>query len=657
MVKPTLFSNFLWDGCESKPMEAKMKTLKAVVAFGLFTLGGLLPGAIEAQILVGGATDPAATPLASVPSTGTFFSAQLNIPPWPTDWLPQLAVYAGLSSNIFIVDDRGWDYSASGNAMFATSAQTGGMGAMVSGAPPPPGGTNSGGTNSAGGVSMPMVQYTTNDLYLEIAPSSNATSASLVLHTPWYVTNGVYNILTTTNLAPPIVWQWFMTTTPGQTIIPLTNEGDPQRFFALGATNSSSGTDFWVAFVNGAGLGGYYWLNFTTQVSNSIRVSGGITTSFILMPATMNGILLNDLLEEVAIPNYDATNVGFTFHITASQQLSVYGMDFYPEGSWAFTAFPTPMLGTNYCLMARPSLSGDSYTSQFAIVATAEGAIVTINPSTNANLATSSGGSYSNSYRVALTNGQSYQVSSGTITNDVTGTWITSDNPIAVFAGAGNALVPYELTESGNPLVQEQLPVCSWGTQALSLSFAGRTNGDTYRVLAATNGAQVTVWSPKGVFTTNLGAGQFFDTNLGGWAQFQANKPIQVAQFPDGYAFDGTNNNEGDPLEMLLPPTRHYLTSYTITIPADFGDTGDFDQNFVNLIVPQSAISTTMMDGTNISTNNFLQIGQSGYSGARISVPPGSTNTIRSTQPIEVQAYGWGPDDAYGYIGGASSFP
>jgi hypothetical protein len=41
-----------------------------------------------------------------------------------------------------------------------------------------------------------------------------------------------------------------------------------------------------------------------------------------------------------------------------------------------------------------------------------------------------------------------------------------------------------------NPLEQEQLPVDSWGKQALALSFAGRTNGDTYRVLdkTATNG-------------------------------------------------------------------------------------------------------------------------------------------------------------------------
>ena len=78
--------------------------------------------------------------------------------------------------------------------------------------------------------------------------SLNGTPSNLVIHTPWYVTNGVYNILTTTNLAPPIAWQWFTTTAPGQTNIPLTNTKRPATLFRLGLTNSSAGTDFWFAF-------------------------------------------------------------------------------------------------------------------------------------------------------------------------------------------------------------------------------------------------------------------------------------------------------------------------------------------------------------------------------------------------------------------------
>jgi hypothetical protein len=211
--------------------------------------------------------------------------------------------------------------------------------------------------------------------------------------------------------------------------------------------------------------------------------------------------------------------------------------------------------------------------------------------------------------------------------------------------------------------VQEQLPVAAWGNQVLALSF-GRPGGDFYRVLAASTNTQV--WT-NGVLAANLQAGQFYETNLDGPVQFQANNPIQVAQFAQG---GKTDNEEGDPCEVLLPSTGHYLTSYTVAIPTNDYVTGDFDTNFLNVIVPQSAIPTTMMDGVAITNfvalANFEQVGSSDYSAARIPVAPGSTHTISSSQPIEVEVYGFAVynyinghvgQDAYGYIGGLTSFP
>jgi len=648
-----------------KPRKGKVKTLRASFGVGLFTLAVLLPGPLQVcrgQILVGGAANQTAAPLASVPATGTFFSATLNVPPWPMDWLPpQVPVYAWEgSSNVFIVDDRGWDYSASGNAMFAAAAQSSRMGTMELSGPPTPGDTNSGGTNSGGGISMPMRKYTTNDLYLEITVTLKGMPSNLLIHTPWYVTNGVYNVLTTTNLAPPIAWQWFTNTASGQTNITLTNTTEPQRFFALGATNSSAGTDFWVAFMataapNDVGDGGW-GLYISSQVSNNVTVTAlhSTITTPLQLAAGMGTNIVVGRGDIIWAPD---TNDNHGIHITADQPVSVYGVYTGNAASWAFTAYPTPMLGTNYCLMARPALDGDTDTSQFAIVATADNTTVRIAPSTNANLETYSGGFYTSIYTNIMTNqGDTYQVWSGTGSNDVTGTRITSDKPIAVFAGAGAAYVPDANTLCANPLVQEQMPVASWGTQALALSFAGRTNGDTYRVLTTNEGTTLTVLTSSGVATNTLHAGMPYDTNLDGWVVFQANNPIQVAQFANGCYFDGANNLEGDPLEMLLPPAGRWLTSYNIAVLANNVLNADFDQNFVNLIVPQSAISTIMMDTTNISTNNFLPIGSSGFSGARLPVTGGFHN-IKGLQPFEVQVYGWGNADSYGYIGGLTTFP
>jgi hypothetical protein len=90
-------------------------------------------------------------------------------------------------------------------------------------------------------------------------------------------------------------------------------------------------------------------------------------------------------------------------------------------------------------------------------------------------------------------------------------------------------------------------------------------------------------------------------------------------------------------------------------------------KSFLNLIVPQSAITNTFVNGSPITNlvaiTNFVAITNSGYWAARVSIAAGTNYTIVSSQPLEVQVYGFADspytefDDAYGYIGGLTSFP
>jgi hypothetical protein len=74
----------------------------------------------------------------------------------------------------------------------------------------------------------------------------------------------------------------------------------------------------------------------------------------------------------------------------------------------------------------------------------------------------------------------------------------------------------------------------------------------------------------------------------------------------------------------------------------------------VNLIVAQSGISATLLDGATVPATNFVAIGSSGYSGARLSVSSG-THIISCSEPIEVEVYGLGYLDGYAYIAGVTS--
>ncbi|MEI9961444.1 MAG: hypothetical protein WDM76_10050 [Limisphaerales bacterium] len=72
----------------------------------------------------------------------------------------------------------------------------------------------------------------------------------------------------------------------------------------------------------------------------------------------------------------------------------------------------------------------------------------------------------------------------------------------------------------------------------------------------------------------------------------------------------------------------------------------------MNLIVAQSAITNTLVDGSHIAATNFVAIGTSGYYGTRLSVTNSGVHTVSSSQPVGVQVYGFGNFDAYGYFGG-----
>jgi hypothetical protein len=327
----------------------------------------------------------------------------------------------------------------------------------------------------------------------------------------------------------------------------------------------------------------------------------------------------------------------YGINITASQPVSVYAYDYLQYSSAAFTCYPTPLLGTNYCVMAYTSVGG----SQFGIVATANNTTVTITPTTPTGLK-----GHTNSYSETLQKGQTYQNLPQNFGNEVTGTLITSDKPIGVLGGASEAAVN---SQNGygddNPLVQELPPIDQWGTHELAVPFAkGSVSQNNYRVLAAYNN---TVILTNGVVAGTNQAGQFLDFNIPGPVEFQGSQPMQVAQFDSSYYEGGFG-----PCEILLLPIGHYLETNTVfTMPND-GLTGDFNNNNINIIVPQSAITHTLVDGSLVSATNFVAIGTSGYYGTQITVTNSGTHTVTSSQPVGVEVYGFGQADAYSYFGG-----
>jgi hypothetical protein len=635
--------------------------------------------------------------VSAVPTTGTFWIVTADGITAPMPFLPPtdqgLPTFA-IKNNVFLVDatagevDLQWlgaTTTAEALEILASQVEN-----VITQTLTPPATTRQSMLAMSGGMEFgfqPMA-FTTNNLWLQMLSVTDGT-ANLVIYPPWNVSNGVYDLLYCTNLASPTSWQWLLRSDPGQTNLAVANATDAQGFYRLSSpndimANDSLGTNFWIAFCNLADSidDDYLTANLSVCIASPLGATGsvtipglGITTNFSVAVGAVTNI---NIPTPAMITNYDVI-VTNGIHITANQPVAVYGLDYNLWASTAFTCYPTRLLGTNFCVMARASsiagYAGFDIYSQLAIVAAESNTTVTITPSVTANLE-----GHTNAYTITnLQPGLTYQINShnnlaSDYTNDVTGTWIASDKPIAVFAGDNLAYVPDAYTHTGNPLMQEQMPVEDWDTQALAMSFAGRQNGDTYRVLVANSNTVVsvtgtvvtpvsepqngpwTVTTTNETLTTNLMAGVPFDVIVDGPVVFQANQPIQVAQFANGTWSDhGAIPYEGDPCEILLPPTGRYLeTNIVVTLTNDLPNQviGDFDENFLNLIVPQSATNSTRVDGSLVAASNYVAIGTSGYCGAQITITNSGAHTVTSSQPVGVEVYGWGQYDAYGYFGG-----
>ncbi len=190
----------------------------------------------------------AATPLiwpTNLPDNGragTYWSlAHPNWPPLPATFgtpvwnlTPSSASYSAMSSSMSSSSDSGSSFYLLDDVDYPPSPGDGGDGTNV--------------YNPAGNF-QPLV-LTTNDLYLQITGTTNtgtSITAYLVINTPWNVTNGVYDLFATTNLAPS-AWQWVMRCAPGQTNLTVTGLTSPTEFFILGLTNDTTGCGMTDAF-------------------------------------------------------------------------------------------------------------------------------------------------------------------------------------------------------------------------------------------------------------------------------------------------------------------------------------------------------------------------------------------------------------------------
>ena len=390
------------------------------------------------------------------------------------------------------------------------------------------------------------------------------------------------------------------------------------------------GTDFWIAFPPNANSG----MSLTLFISSKLATTGTVSSAYPGVNQVFS--VTPGIVTQLSVPFGVALLPGIEdkgIHIVSVNPISVYGLNKAGASTDAYLALPVNALGLDYRVISYScQITGEG--SAFGIVATQDGTNCTIfNHQTN---------STSN---ITLNMGQTYYVTATTIGQDLTGSRIQSNFPVALFGSVEAAKIPAGCSFADH-IIEQIVPYYAWGKNYINVPLAGRdASGDIFRILAAEDGTAISI---NGTLVSTINTGAYYETNLTGSNSITTSKATILAQFAKGQLCSG--GTTGDPFMMLIPPREQFLKNYTIACVAGFS------QHWVNLVAPDNILNAIYQDGVLIPSSAFTQIGTTGFYGAQRPVSEGS-HTFSSTSPFGVFVYGWTSADSYGYPGGCSLSP
>lgn len=403
------------------------------------------------------------------------------------------------------------------------------------------------------------------------------------------------------------------------------------------------GREFWLTFP------GNYDPDTDNPTKPSLCIQGGIgttgTVSIAALGFTTNFTIPASLTVNVPLPkaadlgdlNDGVTNAGI--HVVGSADLRITAFNHARYTTDSYQALHTSTLGRDYIVLGfgnvhedAPPLNG----SQFALVATETNTLVRIIPSV-----TTGGHPAGVPFYLTLQPGDAYQLRcTNDAPADLTGTFIKSSAPIAVFGSHLCANIPSSNVWFCDYIVEQLLPVNTWGNEFYTAPLATRTGGDTFRLLAAYDGTAITI---NGFPLSALNRGQFHQLPIGVRSHILASRPILVAQYANSADYDGNDNS--DPFMILLQATRHYSSGYLVCTP-----TNDFPTNYVQIVAPTSAVASVQIDGVVVGAGAFQNIAGSTYAAANVLVGTGR-HIVVAGAPFGISSYGWAQYDSYGHPG------
>jgi hypothetical protein len=241
---------------------------------------------------------------------------------------------------------------------------------------------------------------------------------------------------------------------------------------------------------------------------------------------------------------------------------------------------------------------------------------------------------------------------------DLTGTEIVASDPVAVFGAHDCAFVPYN--RWGCDHLEEQIfPFETWGTRfVFTQSVRERGEPDVVRILSGADGNEVR-FSPDVHEPVVLDRGEHVEFEGWGAFEIESDAPVLVGQFLVGQSYNGYPTGEelppGDPSFSLVVPVEQYRTGY------NFLAHDSFDQSYVNITAAEAAVPTLRLDGADLQSATWQQVGETEFVTARLEIDPGShsltSELVDGQATVGLTVYGYGQYASYMYPGGLALEP
>lgn len=348
-----------------------------------------------------------------------------------------------------------------------------------------------------------------------------------------------------------------------------TVDGGTRFVFAISEPSRHSSSEYYLHM--------YISASETTHIlieapSINIRTSKtiGTGTTIVALQAT-SAMLSTETIEKKGI------------HVSSDKVVSVYVVNHEDVYSDGFLALPYTGISTEFYVCSyEPNLA-----SEFAIASAFDNTVV------NVTLKLKSGGSVNVNHHT-YSSGKTFTLNMNRLdafqikrASDVTGTYITSNRPIAVTSGNKCAKIPAH-QDTCDYLVEQMPPVHTWKTKYIVGSFRSKRHL-RIRVISSENGNSISIngdahasfYLAKGVFRELSWDGDLI-------VLIEATYPILVSQYNERHAVD---NDIGDPFMVTVPSMDHFADEYFFRTPTHF------DSHHGTVIILTSKASGLRLDG------------------------------------------------------------